>query len=93
MDTLVHEVAERCIDHPLPLDAVLTRERPTLDAQGEMALAEGVVAGVSKMPFAVVYEFNPGGRKRRIEPAKHFSRDRAGSLCVHRRYIKGFDGN
>src|SRR3954453_4247515 len=45
------------------------------------------------MLLAVVDELDPRRRKRRIEATKHFSRDRSGSLGVHRPYIEEFNGD
>lgn len=89
MDSLAHELAQRRIDHPLPLDTRLAFKKRAFDAQREVAFAGGVVAGVSPMLFAVVDKFDPGGRERRIEPPEHLARDRSGFLSVHCPYIEG----
>jgi len=31
MDALAHQIAERCVDHPLPFDTVLARECGAFD--------------------------------------------------------------
>ena len=73
-----HQVAERGIDHSLAFDTVLAREGRAFDAQAEMAFAGRVVAAVAAVLLAVVGELDPRRRKRRVEPAEHFSRDRSG---------------
>ena len=93
MDPFAHQIAERCIDQSLPIDSVLSDKNRTFDAQLEVAFAFRIVAAVTAMLLALVDELYPGWRKRRIEPAKHFSCDRTGSLCVHLPYIEGFDDN
>ena len=87
MDPLSHQIAERSIDQSLPFDAALPLEGVAFDSQGKVALALGIVAAVPKMLFGLVDKLDSGGRKRRLEPTEHFSRDRTGSQCVHRPYI------
>jgi hypothetical protein len=57
-----------------------------------MAFAFRIVAAVAAMLLAVVDELNPAGRKRRVEPAEHFSRNWSSSLVAHDSYIKAFNG-
>jgi len=64
MNALAHEVAERGIDHPLPLHTSLSDEGRALDPQAEMAFARWVVAAVAAMRLAVVDELDAGRRKR-----------------------------
>src|SRR5437868_8743841 len=92
MDSRLHQVAERGIDHPLAFEAVLFRERRALDAQGEMAFACRIVTAVPAMLLAVVDEFDQRRRKRRVEAGEHFSRHRSAFSRVHAAYIMGFDG-
>ena len=93
MDPFAHEVAERRIDHPLAFDTVLAGKCRTFDAQAEVALPRRIVAAVAAVLLAVIGEFDRCRRKSRIEPAKHFSRDRTGFLGVHWLYIEEFDGD
>src|SRR5689334_16764302 len=93
MDSGVHQLAQRRINHPLPFDTVLSFEGGTLDGQREVALACRIVAAVATMLLAVVAEFDRRRLERRVEAARHFGRDRSGSLSVHCPYIAGFDGD
>ena len=63
MDPLVHQVAERRIDHPLPLDARLAGEGGAFDRQREMAFAGWIVAAVAAMLLAVVDKARRGSAK------------------------------
>jgi len=54
VDSGLHEISERGIDHPLPIDAIFACKGRAFDAQGEMALACRVVAAVPAMLLAVV---------------------------------------
>src|SRR6185369_15274536 len=83
MDSGLHQVAERRVDHPLPLDTVLADEGRTFDAKREVAFTGGIVAAVAPMLLAFIDEFDRRRGKRRIEAGKHFSCDRAGFLGVH----------
>ena len=60
MDALLHEVAERGIDQPLPLDPRLAGKGRAFDLEAEMAFAGRVVAAVAAMGFAVVGELEQG---------------------------------
>src|SRR4029079_11905917 len=93
VNSRLHQVAERRIDHPLPLHTALPHEGRAFDPQREVAFAGGVVAAVAAMLFAVVDQFDAARRKRRAEAGKHFRRDRTGFSSVHGAYIVGFDGN
>src|SRR3954468_2942895 len=93
VDSFAHEVAERGIDHALPLNPRLAGECGTFDRQREMAFAGGIVAAMPAMSLAVVDELNARRRKRRVEPVTHFSRHRTGVRNVHCPYIGRFDGN
>ena len=92
MDSGIHEIAERRINHALPFHTTPARECRAFDVQREMAFAFRVVAAVAAMLLAVVDELNPAGRKRRVEPAEHFSRNWSSSLVAHDSYIKAFNG-
>lgn len=93
MDSRVHEIAERGIDHPLPFDTAFPGECGAFEPQREMALACRVVAGVSAMLLTVIDELDPRRGKCRVEPREHFSRDRSDGLGVHGSYIKEFNGD
>jgi len=54
-----------------------------------MTFAGGIVTAVPAMLLAVVGQFDPRWRKRRIEAPEHFSRDGSGGGCVHLSYIRG----
>ena len=88
MDTLTNQVAQRLMDHSLPLDPRLALERRALDLKREMAFPRGVVASVSAMLLAVVNQLEQRWFKR-IQPAKHFLCDGSGGDCVHEAYIEG----
>jgi len=64
MDSLVHQFAERRIDHSLTLDTVLACESGALDEKTEMALAGRVISAVAAMLFAIVDEVDAGRAKR-----------------------------
>ena len=83
MDPLPHEVAKRGINHALPLDAILAPKRRAFNAQGEVTLAGEIVAAMASVLLAVVDQLDADWTERRVEPAKHFSRDRTGFLGVH----------
>lgn len=89
----MHQLAERRIDKSLPSDSGFACEDYAFDPQGEVALAFGIVSAVAAMLLALVRELDAARGKCRIEPAKHLSRDRTGSLRIHRSYIRGFDGD
>src|SRR6476646_1219611 len=89
VDALVHQVAERGIDHPLALDTRFAGEGGAFDRQAEVTFPGGIVAAVPAVLLAVVGELEPIRRQRRIEPAQHFARNRAGSRGVHGDYIVG----
>ena len=63
MDPLLHQVAERRIDHPLPLDTVLAGEGGAFDRQAEVAFARGIVAAVAAVLLAVVDQLDPASAK------------------------------
>ena len=84
MDSRLHEVAKRGIDHALPLDTILSSESPAFDAQREMAFASRIVAAVAVMELAVVGQLDACRMKRELKPVKHFGCDRSGSLGIHR---------
>src|SRR5690349_9140338 len=93
MDSDVHEIAKRSIDHPLPLDTVLAPERRAFDPQREVALAGRIVAAVAAMLLAIVNKVEARWRKRRVQPCQHFGRDRTSFLGVHALYIKEPNAN
>jgi len=64
MDSGVHEVAERGIDHPLAFDTALAREGRAFDPQAEVAFAGRIVTAVPSMLLAVVDELDQRWRKR-----------------------------
>lgn len=88
MDALLHEVAERGVDQPLPLDPRFAAECGAFDGQAEVAFPRGIMAAVPAMLLAVVGQLDPRWMKRRIEPPEHFSCDRTGSRGAHRTYIE-----
>ena len=59
MDSVLHQVPERAIDHPLSLDTVLASECGAFDAQAEVAFACGIISAVPAMLLAVVDELDP----------------------------------
>ena len=74
MDPLVHQVAERVIDHPLSLNAVLAGEGGAFDCQAEMTFPGRIVAAVAAMLLAVVGSSTRAGesaelRRRSISAA------------------------
>lgn len=64
MDSFSHQVAERTVNHPLPLDAVLASKRCAFDSQREVALASGIIAAVAAVLLAIVDQFDARGIKR-----------------------------
>src|SRR5260221_6840380 len=93
VDSALHQGTERRIDHPLSFDTILSGEGRAFDGQGEVALAGGIVATVTAVLLAVVRQLDPRRRKRRIEKAEHFGRDRTGFSSVHWPYIMGLNGD
>ena len=63
MDALVHQLAERRIDQPLPLDPALAGEGRAFDRQAEVAFAGGIVAAVAAMLLAVVDQLDRASAK------------------------------
>jgi len=72
MDPLPGNVAQRRIDHPLPLHPVHPGELRALDLHGEVALARAVVAGVAAVLGAVVDDGKVGGGEHCREQAFDF---------------------
>ena len=87
MDPLAHQVTERSVDLPLPLDPVQAGESGAFDNQREMAFAPRVVPGVPDMLIALVFEFHPSWRERGRQPLNHLAGDRSGGSFGHRPYI------
>lgn len=83
MNSGLHEVPKRGIDHPLALHTALAGKLRAFDSQAEMAFARRIISAVSSVLFTVVRQLDVCRQKRRIEPRKHLSRDRTGSLDVH----------
>ena len=93
MDPFAHQVPERRIDHPLPLDTVLAAECGALDVQAEMALARGIMTRMASVELTLVDQLHVDRRKRRVEPREHFSRNRSDGLGFHQAYIEDFNGD
>ena len=73
------QVAERGIDHPLPLDARLAGEGGAFDHQREMAFAGRIVAAVAAvLSRCRRSRSSTGRRKRRFSRRQHFGGDRSG---------------
>ena len=87
MDALVEQIAQGLVDQPLPLDARLAGKGGAFDHQAEMTFPGGIVTAVAAVRLAIVDQLDPAGRKRRVEPPEHFTRDRTGGWSVHRAYI------
>ena len=77
MDSFVKQVAERLVDHPLPLDPRLAVEGGALDDQREVAFAGRVVAAVPAMLLAVVDKVDSRWIEVGFEAADHLRSDRA----------------
>ena len=92
MDTLVEQVAEGLVDHPLPLDPRLAGEGGAFNPEREVAFAGWVVATVPAVRLAVVDELDPARDKSRVEPAKHFGCDRPFGRCAGRSVHAGYIG-
>jgi len=60
VDSGIHQLAERGIDHSLAFDPRFADKRRAFDKQGEMAFASGVVPTVAAMSFAIVVKVDPG---------------------------------
>ena len=86
----MHQVAERGINPPLPLDPVLAGERGAFDDEREMTLAARVVAGVPDVLLALVFKLQPGGRQSGGQPLDHLGCDRSGGGVRHHSYIERF---
>jgi hypothetical protein len=54
MNPLAHQLAERGVDFPLPLNPIQTGEGGTLDGQREMAFAARIMPGVANMLVTLV---------------------------------------
>ena len=60
MDSGIHQLAERGIDHSLTFDPRFAGKRRAFDKQAEMAFAGRVVPAVAAMGFAIVAKIDPG---------------------------------
>jgi hypothetical protein len=88
MHPAADELAERRVNHPLPLDPRLSSEERAFDQQGEMALAGRIVTAMPAMLFAIVDQLD-FRRLQRIEALQHQMCDRSAGECVHHPYIEG----
>ena len=61
MDSCVHQMSKRRIDHSLPFDTALAGERLAFDPQAEVTLARGVVAAMAVVLLAVVDQIDARG--------------------------------
>lgn len=87
MDLLVKQVAQRGMNHPLPLHPGLAGKMRAFDRQAEVALAGGIVAAVAAVLVAVVNQLNFRRVQRLGQPPPHFRCNRAGGERVHAAYI------
>ena len=60
MDSGLHQVTERGIDHPLSFDTALSDECRTLNAKRKVAFAGRIVAAVAAMLLTIVDELDRG---------------------------------
>src|SRR5688500_14786378 len=88
VDAFAHQVTERPVDRPLPLEPAQSGEARRLDLDREMALAAAVVAGVAVMLCAVVDHLQSAGSERFAEAFLDFVGDRSGESLGHLAYIK-----
>lgn len=56
MDALVHQLAKRGVDFPLPFNPVQAGECVTFDQKGEMALPARIVTSMADMLVALVFQ-------------------------------------
>jgi len=89
MDAFTHQLAQRRIDFPLPLDPVQPGEDGTFNDQCEMAFAARVMASMANMLVALVLQDQAGGGKGGRQPFDHFPGDRSGGGLGHDSYIEG----
>jgi len=60
MNAFAHQLAKRCIDLPLSLDAAEPGECVTFDDERKMAFAARVVAGMADMLPALILKIEAG---------------------------------
>ena len=77
MNPLVHQFAQRRIDHALTRDAILAGKERAFNLQSEMALAAAIMTGMADMMIAFIDKHEGRGRQRVLEATGHFGGDRA----------------
>lgn len=90
MNALREQVGERLVDEALPGDARPPFERGAHHADGEMALAARIMAGMAAMLGTVVDHVERGGGERIGQSLFDFGRDGALRSRIHRSYIPAF---
>jgi hypothetical protein len=88
MDPVADQLAQRGMDHALPLDPALAGKSRAFDHQREVAFAGRVVAAMPAMLLAIIDQLEPCRCKRRAEQAAHLDRDGAGGGLAHWPYIE-----
>jgi hypothetical protein len=90
VDAFGEQVGQGLVDHALAGDAALPFEGVADHADGEVAFAARIVAGMAAMFLAVVDHVERGRGKGGKQPLFDFGRDRPLRSMVHRAYIAAF---